>query len=81
MEQQGAHEGGGRTLGGRRASLPRGLLLYFLTWGPSLLYLVHYENHVPEGFIPFGLRLIFLFFESLKQAKNSNSGLGLRLIG
>ena len=25
--------------------------------------------------------LIFLFFETLKQAKNNNSGLGLRLIG
>ena len=24
------------------------------------------KNHAPEGFIPFGLRLIFLFFEILK---------------
>ena len=81
MEQQGAHEGGGRAWGGRRAPLPRGLLVSFLTWGPSLPDDNLPKNHVPEGFIPFGLRLIFLFFETLKQAKNSNSGLGLRLIG
>ena len=66
MEQQGAHEGGGHALGGRRAPLPRGLLLYFLTSGPSLLDLVRSKNHVPKSFIPFGLRLIFLFFETLK---------------
>ena len=31
MEQQGAHEGGGRAWGGRRAPLPRGLLEASLT--------------------------------------------------
>ena len=72
--------GRGRTLGGG-ALHPHGRLVAFLTEGPSLLDLVCSKNHVPEGFIPFGLRLIFLFFETLKQAKNSNSGLGLRLIG
>ena len=46
--------------------LPRGLLFCVLMEGPSLLGLVRWENHVPEGFIPFGLRLIFLFFETLK---------------
>ena len=66
MEQRGAHEGGGRAWGGRRAPLPRGFLLYFLTKGPSLLDHVRSENHVPEGFIPFGLRLIFFFCETLK---------------
>ena len=25
-----------------------------------------FQNHVPEGFIPFGLRLIFFFCETLK---------------
>ena len=68
----------GTPMGGRRAPLPRGLLLYFLTQGPSLLDLVRSENHVPEGFIPFGLRLIFLFHETLKQAKKQQFGLGLR---
>ena len=81
MEQRGAHEGGGRAWGGRRAPLPRGRLVSCLTSTPSPLDHVCSENHVPEGFIPFGLHLIFLFFETLKQAKNSNSGLALRLIG
>ena len=67
--------------GGQARPLPHGLLLCFLMQGPSLLDHVRSKNHVPEGFIPFGLHLIFRFFETLKQAKNSNSGLGLRLIG
>ena len=37
MEQQGAHEGGGRAWGGRRAPLPRGLLEASLTCTSSLL--------------------------------------------
>ena len=45
---------------------------------PGVLFI---EKITFRGFIPFGLRLIFLFFETLKQAKNNNSGLGLRLIG
>ena len=39
------------------------------------------KNHATEGFILFGLRLIFLFFEILKQAIKQQYGLGLRLIG
>ena len=66
MEQQGAHKGGGRAWEGRRAPLPRGLPVGCLTYGPSLLGLVRSKNHVPEGFIPFGLRLIFCFSETLK---------------
>ena len=66
MEQRGAHKGGGRAWGGRRAPLPRALLLDVLTEGPSPLDHVRSENHVPEGFIPFGLRLIFFFCETLK---------------
>ena len=46
--------------------LPRGLLASFLTATPSLMDHVCSENNSPEGFIPFGLRLIFLFFEALK---------------
>ena len=55
-------------VGGR----PRGTLLSpgrldrFLTCTPSPLDHVRSKNHAPEGFIPFGLRLIFLFFEILK---------------
>ena len=56
-------------LGGQARPLPRGFLLCFLMQGPSPLDHVRSENDVPEGFIPFGLRLIFRFFETLKQAK------------
>ena len=66
VEQHAAHEGGGRALGGRRGPLPRAFLVAFLMWGPSPLDHVCSENHVPEGFIPFGLRLIFFFCETLK---------------
>ena len=66
VELRGAHEGGGRAQGGRRASLPRGLLASFLTSTPSPLDHVCSKNHSPEGFIPFGFRLIFLFCETLK---------------
>ena len=75
---------GGRLRGPRdrgRALPSRGRLGCFLACTPSPLDHVRSKNHAPEGFIPFGLCLIFLFFEILKQAKNNNSGLGLRLIG
>ena len=68
-------------LGGRHAPLPHGLLVDCLTSTPSPLGHVCSKKIAAEGFVPFGLCLIFLFFETLKQAKNSNSGLGLRLIG
>ena len=68
MEQRGPHEGGGRAWGGggEARPLPRALLVDFLTYTPSPLDHVRFENHVPEGFIPFGLRLIFFFCETLK---------------
>ena len=73
--RQGARPVGGRTLH------PRGHLEASLTSTPSLLDHVRSKNHAPEGFIPFGLCLIFLFFEILKQAIKQQYGLGLRLIG
>ena len=79
MELRGAHEVGGRAQGG--ALHPRDRLWHCLELGPSLLDHIQLENHDPEGFIPFGLRLIFCFFEILKKLKNSNSGLGLPLVG
>ena len=51
---------------GRRALLSPGRLDRFLTYTPSPLDHVRSKNHAPEGFILFGLRLIFLFFEILK---------------
>ena len=60
----------GVLLGGPRgrghALHPRGHLACFLTSTPSPLDHVCSKNHAPEGFIPFGLCLIFLFFETLK---------------
>ena len=65
-KQQGGHEAGRRAQGGRRAPLPRGHLVRFWMFTPSPLDHVCSKNDAPEGFIPFGLRLIFLFFEILK---------------
>ena len=65
VELRGAHEGGGAPRG-RHASLPRGLLASFLTSTPSPLDHVCSKYNSPEGFIPFGLRLIFFFCETLK---------------
>ena len=51
---------------GGRALLSPGRLDCFLTCTPSSPDHVLSKNHAPEGFISFGLRLIFLFFEILK---------------
>ena len=65
-ESRAIHEGGGAPKGVWRASLPRGHLEASLTSTPSLLDCFRSKNNSPKGFIPFGLRLIFLFFETLK---------------
>ena len=71
VEQQGAHEGGGRAQGGRRAPLPRGHLVGCLTSTPSPLDHVCSKNHAPEGFIPFDI----LFLRNTEIGKkNSNLG-------
>ena len=62
-EPQGAHETGGRAQGGGRALLSPGLLEASPACTPSLPNHVRCKNHAPEGFILFGLRLIFLFFK------------------
>ena len=62
---RGAHGVGARPVGG--GGVPsRGHLGCFLTCTPSPLDHVRSKNHASVGFIPFGLRLIFLFFEILK---------------
>ena len=66
VEPRGAHNGGVRAQGGRHAPLLRGFLVGCLTSTPSPLDHVCSKNHVPEGFIPFGLNLIFLFCGTLK---------------
>ena len=52
--------------GWRARPLPRAFLVDVLMLCPSPLDHVRFENHVPEGFIPFGLRLISFSFETLK---------------
>ena len=77
---RGPREGRARP-GGGRALLSRGFLNDPPACTPSLPDHNLSKNHAAEGFIPFGLRLIFLFFEILKQAIKQQYGLGLRLIG
>ena len=60
----GGHPRGPRDRG--RALLSRGSLGSFLACTPSPLDHVRSKNRAPEGFIPFGLRLIFLFYKILK---------------
>ena len=60
----------GRALQGG-ALLSRGALGGFLTCIPSSPNQICFKNKAPEGFIPIGLRLIFLFFEILKYAKKT----------
>ena len=62
---RGPRDRGARPTGGR-ALLSRGRLGCFLACTPSPPDHGHSKNHAPEVFIPFGLRLIFLFFEILK---------------
>ena len=60
---------GGRPRGPRDRGcvlLSRGALGAFLTCTPGSPDQICSKNNAPEGFIPFGLRLIFLFFEILK---------------
>ena len=80
MEQQGAHEGGGHAWWGWARPLPRGLLFCVLTSTPSVQVCICSKKIAPEGFIAFGLYLVFLFFEILKQAIKQQYGLGLRLV-
>ena len=71
---------GGATRGPRGWGAPFGLVA-FLTSTPSLLDCVCSKEDPRDGFIPFGLCLIFLFCETLKQAKKQQFALGFWLIG
>ena len=66
VEPRGAHEGGVAPTPLGHAGHPRGRLLCGLMSTQSLMDCVSSEKIAPEGFIPFGLGLIFLFFETLK---------------
>ena len=60
-----------------RALDPRGHLVASLTSTPSLLDYVCSKNDSRESFIPFGLRLVFLFCKTLKEGKKIETGTGL----
>ena len=66
VEQRGAHEGGGRAQGGRRAVLPRGFLVGFLMSTQVLCIMFVPKITLPKVSFRFGLCLIFLFGETLK---------------
>ena len=72
---RGAHKGGGRALH------PCGCLVAPPTSSPSLLVVFWSKKNHCEGFIPFGLRLVFFFCETQKQGKKQELALGSRLIG
>ena len=61
----GAHEGGERAYPPGRALLPRGRLVEFQTSTPSILDCFRSNKDHREGFVPFGLRLVFLFCEPI----------------
>ena len=67
--------------GGWARPLPRALLVDPLTCTASLPYCFLSKNNSSEGFILFGLRLIFLFCETLKQGEKQKLALGSGLIG
>ena len=64
-KQQGGHEVG-RCAQGVGAPPTSWLPCWLLDVGSKSPDLVRSKNHVPEGFIPFGLCLIFFFYETLK---------------
>ena len=63
---RGPRDRGHALKGGGHGPLSRGALGSFLTCTPSSSDHVCSKNHAPEGFILFGLRLIFLSFGTLK---------------
>ena len=80
VELRGAHEGGVANPPGR-ALHPCGRLVARLTCTPSLLGVFWSKKNHREGFIPFGLRLVFLFCKTQKQGKKQKLALASRLIG
>ena len=65
VDARGAHETGGTPYRGG-ALLSHGALGAFFTCTPGSPDQICSKNNPPEGFVPFGLRLIFLFFKILK---------------
>ena len=70
--RSGSHRGAHKVAPLGRALHPCRRLMALLACTPSLLGVFWSRKNHPESFIPFGLRLVFLFCETLKQAKNRN---------
>ena len=68
--------GWGCTYPPERALLPRGRLAESQTSTPSLLDCFRSNKDHREGFISFGLRLVFLFCKTLKLAKKTETRTG-----
>ena len=62
-------QGWGRALPPGHSLCPCGHLVEPPTSSPSVLVLFWSKKNHREGFIPFGLRLLFLFYETQKQGK------------
>ena len=69
-------QGWGRALPPGHALRPCGCLLAPPTSSPSLLVVFWSKKNHHEGFIPFRLRLVFLFRETQKQGK-TGTGAGI----
>ena len=80
-KQVGGVTRGPQGWGARRASRPCGHLVASLTCTPSPLDVFWSKKNHHESFILFGLHLVFLFCETLKQGKKQELALGSRLIG
>ena len=76
-DTRGGHEVGGAPYPPGRSLHPFGHLEASLTCTPSLLGVFWSRKNHGESFIPFVLCLVFLFCETLKYAKKTETGTGL----
>ena len=74
---RGAHEAGVRTRGGAPTLVTASLV----PWHRVQVSWITFGEKITFPKVSFCLDSVFIFFETLKHAKNSKSGLGLWLIG
>ena len=70
--ETGAHEGGGRDLGGWARPLPRAFLVASLTWTPSLPSCFPSKNNFSVSFYPVWTPFDIGFLRNRKHATNRN---------
>ena len=81
MEQRGPHEGGGRAWGGGRRAPYLMASVSFLDVGSKSLWSYSLRKSCSRRFHSIWTPFDILFLRNSEIGKNSNSGLGLRLIG